>query len=137
MGAGVRTDIRVARSSEIPNTFAALTGKRVVPWRIEQAYKMREISEYRAFFSCDVLFNKDSNRIILSKNDTSTAILTNDQGARLQLNEMIHCILLQSPLMRLFVFRRIHFPAATVKQQKPVIFIMRNCLPFKDSVVQQ
>ncbi|QEC67891.1 AraC family transcriptional regulator [Panacibacter ginsenosidivorans] len=62
------------------NTFFALTGKHLIPQRIELAYKMREISKYRAFFGCDVLFNKDSNRIILSKKDVDTAILTSDQS---------------------------------------------------------
>jgi AraC-like DNA-binding protein len=62
------------------NTFSALTGKRLIPQRIELAYKMREISKYRAFFGCDVLFNKDSNRIILSKKDVAAAILTSDQS---------------------------------------------------------
>lgn len=62
------------------NTFYALSGKRLVPLRIELAYEMREISEYRKFFGCEVLFNKDVNRIVLSKEDLSTPILTSDQS---------------------------------------------------------
>jgi len=62
------------------NTFHALTGRRLVPLRIELAYEMREISEYRKFFGCEVLFNKDANRIIVSKENVSTAILSSDQS---------------------------------------------------------
>lgn len=62
------------------NTFYALSGKRLVPLRIELAYEMREISEYRKFFGCEILFNKDTNRIVLSKEDVSTPILTSDQS---------------------------------------------------------
>jgi AraC-like DNA-binding protein len=62
------------------NTFHALSGKRLVPLRIELAYEMREISAYRQFFGCDVLFNKAANRIVLSKEDVSTPILTSDHS---------------------------------------------------------
>ncbi|MFT3749433.1 MAG: AraC family transcriptional regulator ligand-binding domain-containing protein [Agriterribacter sp.] len=62
------------------NTFHALTGRRIIPLRIELAYEMREISEYRNFFGCDVLFNKEANRIIASKESVSTAIRTSDQS---------------------------------------------------------
>lgn len=62
------------------NTFHALTGRRIVPLRIELAYEMREISEYRKFFGCEVLFNKDANRIIVNKENVSTAIRTSDQS---------------------------------------------------------
>lgn len=62
------------------NTCSALSGKRIVPLRIELAYKMREISEYRKFFGCEVLFNKSANRIILSREAVLTPILTSDQS---------------------------------------------------------
>jgi len=62
------------------NTCHTLSGKRIVPLRIELAYEMREISEYRKFFGCEVLFNKDTNRIVVSKEDLSTSILTSDQS---------------------------------------------------------
>lgn len=62
------------------NTFNALSGRRMIPLRIELAYEMREISEYRKFFGCEVLFNKDVNRIVISKEDVSTAVLTSDQS---------------------------------------------------------
>ncbi|MGN6532171.1 MAG: AraC family transcriptional regulator ligand-binding domain-containing protein [Ginsengibacter sp.] len=62
------------------NTFFALTGKPIRPLRIKLAYKMREISAYRKFFGCEVLFNKDANRIILSKKDMATPILSSDQS---------------------------------------------------------
>lgn len=62
------------------NTFHALTGKRLIPLRIELAYGMREISEYRNFFGCDVLFNKEANRIIVSKESIAATILTSDQS---------------------------------------------------------
>ncbi|MFT3701226.1 MAG: AraC family transcriptional regulator ligand-binding domain-containing protein [Agriterribacter sp.] len=62
------------------NTFRALTGQRIVPLRIELAYEMREISEYRKFFGCEVHFNKEVNRIIASKESVSMAILTSDQS---------------------------------------------------------
>jgi AraC-like DNA-binding protein len=64
----------------IVNTLRTLTGKRIVPLRVELAYEMRGISEYRNFFDCDVLFNKDVNRIVVSKEDISTPILTSDQS---------------------------------------------------------
>jgi AraC-like DNA-binding protein len=62
------------------NTFHAFTGRRMVPIRIELAYEMREFSEYRKFFGCEVLFNKDANRIIVSKENVSTAILSSDHS---------------------------------------------------------
>ncbi|AHF16449.1 AraC family transcriptional regulator [Niabella soli] len=64
----------------IVNTCRALSGKHIVPARVELAFEMREISAYRDFFGCDVLFNKEINRIVLSKEDISTAILTSDQS---------------------------------------------------------
>jgi len=64
----------------IINTFHTLSGKHIAPLRIELAYEMREISEYRKFFGCDVLFNKEANRIVVSKKDLSTPILTSDQS---------------------------------------------------------
>ena len=64
----------------IVNTFNTLSGKQIVPLRIELTYDMREISEYRKLFGCEVLFNKDANRIVISKEDVSTAILTSDQS---------------------------------------------------------
>jgi AraC-like DNA-binding protein len=62
------------------NTFRTLSGKRIVPVRIELVYEMRGISEYRNFFGCDVQFHKDVNRIVLSKEDISSPILTSDQS---------------------------------------------------------
>jgi AraC-like DNA-binding protein len=64
----------------IVNTCYTLTGKHIVPLRIELTYEMREISEYRKFFGCEVLFNKDANRIVLNKEDISTPLLTSDQS---------------------------------------------------------
>ncbi|MCD2424798.1 AraC family transcriptional regulator [Niabella pedocola] len=64
----------------VTNTCSALAGKRIVPLRIELAYKMRNISEYREFFGCEVLFNKEANRIILSKEAIATPLLTSDQS---------------------------------------------------------
>jgi AraC-like DNA-binding protein len=64
----------------IINTFHTLSGKHIAPLRIELAYEMREISEYRKFFGCEVLFNKDANRIVVSKDAISTPILTSDQS---------------------------------------------------------
>lgn len=62
------------------NTAAALTGKRIVPKRIELAYPKREISVYQQFFGCDVLFNQQVNRIILDKREVTTPILSSDQS---------------------------------------------------------
>lgn len=64
----------------IINTINSLTGKNIVPLRIELTNEMREISEYRKFFGCEVLFNKDVNRIILNKEDVSIPLLTSDQS---------------------------------------------------------
>jgi len=64
----------------IINTCRTLSGKHIVPLRIELTYGMREISEYRKFFGCEVLFNKDANRIVVSKENMSTPILTSDQS---------------------------------------------------------
>jgi AraC-like DNA-binding protein len=71
------------------NTSAALTGKRIVPLRIELAYPKREISEYQKFFGCDVLFNREVNRIILDKKDVATSILTSDQSMFERFNSMV------------------------------------------------
>ena len=64
----------------IVNTIRTLSGKHIVPLRIELAFEMRGISEYRKFFGCEVLFNKDVNRIVVSKEDLSASILTSDQS---------------------------------------------------------
>ena len=64
----------------IVNTLGSLAGKHLVPIRVELTNDMREVSEYRKFFGCEVLFNKDVNRIVLSKEDISTPILTADQS---------------------------------------------------------
>jgi AraC-like DNA-binding protein len=64
----------------ILNTINTLTGKKIVPLRIELAYEMRDVSAYRKFFGCEVLFNKDTNRIIISKEDVPSPILTSDQS---------------------------------------------------------
>ncbi|MDB5278390.1 MAG: AraC family transcriptional regulator [Ferruginibacter sp.] len=71
------------------NTSAALTGKRIVPLRIELTYPKREISAYQQFFGCDVLFNQEMNRIILDKRDVSTPILTSDQSMFERFNSMV------------------------------------------------
>lgn len=71
------------------NTSAALTGKRIIPLRIELAYPKREVSAYQQFFDCDVLFNQDKNRIILDKKDTATPILTSDQSMFDRFNSMV------------------------------------------------
>jgi AraC-like DNA-binding protein len=62
------------------NTSSALVGKRITPIRIELAYERRAVEEYRDFFGCDVLFNKETNRIVLDKKDTKSPILTSDQS---------------------------------------------------------
>ena len=62
------------------NTCCTLSGKRIIPLRIELAYQMREISEYRKFFGCEILFNKDANRIILNREAITTPLLTSDQS---------------------------------------------------------
>ena len=71
------------------NTFSALSGKHIVPLRIELAYKMRDITEYQKFFGCEVLFNKDVNRIVLSKSDIATTILTSDQSMLQLFNSIV------------------------------------------------
>jgi AraC-like DNA-binding protein len=70
------------------NTSTALTGKRIVPLRIELAFPKRETSEYQKFFGCDVLFNRETNRIILDKMDVTTPILTSDQSMFERFNSM-------------------------------------------------
>ncbi|SDD42646.1 AraC family transcriptional regulator [Niabella drilacis] len=62
------------------NTGSTLSGRRIVPLRVELAYEMREISAYRDFFGCDVFFNKEANRIVLSRETISSAVLTSDQS---------------------------------------------------------
>jgi AraC-like DNA-binding protein len=62
------------------NTGATLTGKKIVPLRVESVYEKRNASEYRDLFGCEVLFNRDINRIVLKKEDMFTPILTNDQS---------------------------------------------------------
>lgn len=71
------------------NTFQALSGKRLIPVRIELAYEMREISAYRAFFGCDILFNAAVNRLVLHKEDVVTPILTSDQSLFQLFNSMV------------------------------------------------
>ncbi|HEX5024723.1 MAG TPA: AraC family transcriptional regulator [Agriterribacter sp.] len=71
------------------NTSAALTGKRIVPLRIDLAYPKREISAYQKFFGCDIRFNQEMNRIILDKRDVATPILTSDQSMFERFNSMV------------------------------------------------
>lgn len=71
------------------NTCCSLSGKRIIPLRIELAYQTREISEYRRFFGCEVLFNKDVNRIILSREAIATPLLTSDQSMFQLFNSII------------------------------------------------
>lgn len=71
------------------NTSAALTGRRITPLRIELAYPKRQISEYQKFFGCDVLFNREVNRIILDKRDVAASILTSDQSMFERFNSMV------------------------------------------------
>lgn len=71
------------------NTSAALTGKRIVPLRIELAFPKREISEYQNFFGCDILFNQEVNRIVLDKKDIAIPILTSDQSMFERFNAMV------------------------------------------------
>ncbi|MBO9203876.1 MULTISPECIES: AraC family transcriptional regulator [Niastella] len=73
----------------IVNTLHTLTGKHIVPLRIELTFDMREVSEYRKFFGCEVLFNKDVNRIVLSKEDASTPLLTHDQSMFQLFNSLV------------------------------------------------
>lgn len=71
------------------NTCGTLSGKRIIPLRIELVYSMREISEYRKFFGCEVVFNKDANRIILGKAAIATPLLTSDQSMFRLFNSII------------------------------------------------
>ncbi len=73
----------------IVNTLYALSGRRIIPLRIELAYEMREVSAYRNFFGCEVLFNKEANRIVLHKEDLSAAVLTSDQSMFRLFNSMV------------------------------------------------
>lgn len=73
----------------VVNTCCTLSGKRIIPLRIELACQMREISEYRKFFGCEVLFNKDANRIILSRETITTPLLTSDQSMFQLFNSII------------------------------------------------
>lgn len=75
--------------ASILNTSAALTGKRIVPLRIELAYPRRKISEYQDFFGCDILFNQEVNRIIFDKKDITLPILTSDQSMFERFNAML------------------------------------------------
>jgi len=62
------------------NTFCALSGKKIIPLRIESVYEKRDVSEYRRVLGCDVLFNKEINRIVLRKEDVFSPILTSDRS---------------------------------------------------------
>ncbi len=71
------------------NTSSALTGKRIIPVRIELTYERRAVDEYRNFFGCDILFNQETNRIILDKRDIELPILTSDQSMFERFNAMV------------------------------------------------
>jgi AraC-like DNA-binding protein len=71
------------------NTASSLTSKRIIPLRIELAYERRAIDEYQRFFGCDILFNCDSNRIVLDKNDMKIPIVSSDQSMFERFNAMV------------------------------------------------
>lgn len=71
------------------NTLRELTGKHIVPSRIELAYSTRQISEYQKFFGCDVYFDKNHNRIFLNKEDIATPLLTNDRSMFQMFNSIV------------------------------------------------
>ena len=75
--------------ASLMHTTSALTGKRIIPIRIELAYERRAVDEYRNFFGCDILFNKETNRIILDKKDMKIPILTSDQSMFERFNAMV------------------------------------------------
>jgi AraC-like DNA-binding protein len=62
------------------NTFSTLAGKRIIPLRIESVYEKRNVSEYRQLLGCEVLFNKEINRIVLKREDVFSPVLTSDQS---------------------------------------------------------
>ncbi|MDF2188914.1 AraC family transcriptional regulator [Paraflavitalea sp. CAU 1676] len=62
------------------NTINTLSGKKIVPIRVELTSAKRDVEEYRRVLGCDVVFNKESNSIILSKEDISSPLLTSDQS---------------------------------------------------------
>ena len=64
----------------IVNTFRNLTAKHIVPLRLELTYEKREVMEYQKFFGCEVRFDKDVNRIILSKQDITESLCSSDQS---------------------------------------------------------
>jgi AraC-like DNA-binding protein len=56
----------------------ALSGKKIIPLRIESVYERRQISEYHRLWECEVIFNGEINRLIFRKEDVELPVLTRD-----------------------------------------------------------
>jgi AraC-like DNA-binding protein len=61
--------VRAARS---------LSGKKVIPLRIESVYERKQVSEYQRLWECDVIFGAEVNKIILRREDVELPVLTRD-----------------------------------------------------------
>lgn len=75
--------------ASLVNTASALIARRIIPLRIELAYERRAIDEYQRFFGCDILFNCDTNQILLDKNDMKIPIRSSDQSMFERFNAML------------------------------------------------
>lgn len=64
--------------SAIIRSARALSGKKIVPLRVESVYERRAISEYRRLWECEVVFGAETNRVVLQKEDLQHAVLTSD-----------------------------------------------------------
>lgn len=71
------------------NTFSTMAGKKIIPLRIESVYEKRSVAEYRHLLGCDVLFNKEINRIVLKREDMLSPLLTSDQSVFQLFNSII------------------------------------------------
>lgn len=58
----------------------ALSGKKIIPVRIESVYERRQVSEYHRLWECEVIFKADINKLIFRKEDVELPVLTSDSS---------------------------------------------------------
>jgi AraC-like DNA-binding protein len=58
----------------------ALSGKKVIPLRVESVYEKRDVSECRRLWECEVVFGVPTNKLVFRKEDMELPVLTSDRS---------------------------------------------------------
>jgi len=57
-----------------------LSGKNIVPIRVETEYSKRGVAEYQKLFQCEVVFNAKVSKVLLRKEDLKYPVVSNDKS---------------------------------------------------------